>query len=62
MPKRRLTVEMDYLRRSARVLRLERRTNEEVRHRMEAEKTIVDRIKKRGLKWFGHFLRMPEER
>jgi Reverse transcriptase (RNA-dependent DNA polymerase) len=61
--KRRIqAVEMDYLRRSAGISRLERRTNEEVRHIMNATETINDRIEKRSLKWFGHVMRMPEER
>lgn len=51
-------VEMDYLRRSARISR----TNEEVRRVMNAGETVVERIGKRGLKWFGHVLLMPKER
>jgi len=29
---------------------------------MDAAETIVDRIEARGHKWFGHLLRMPDER
>lgn len=55
--KRKLTaVEMDYLRRSAGVSRIE------IRNRMEANETIIERVQKRSLKWFGHLLRMPEDR
>ncbi|XP_030759846.1 uncharacterized protein LOC115885173 [Sitophilus oryzae] len=61
--KRRLTaVEMDYLRRSAGVSKMDRITNIEIRHRMNAPETIIDRVEIRGLKWFGHLLRMPEDR
>ena len=44
---------MDYFRRSARVSRLQWIMNEEIRRRMEAEETVLERIDKRGLKWFG---------
>jgi hypothetical protein len=60
--KRLQAVEMDCLRRSARVSRLEHISNQEIRTRMNAEKSIIDRIKNKGLKWFGHVLRMEEER
>jgi hypothetical protein len=53
---------MDYLRRSARVSRLEHISNQEIRTRMNAEESIMDRIKNKGLKCFGHVLRMEEER
>jgi hypothetical protein len=55
-------VEMDYLRRSARVSRLERISNQEIRTRMNSEERIIDRIKNKGLSWFGHVLRMEEKR
>jgi hypothetical protein len=55
-------VEMDYLRRSARVSRLEHMNNEEIRKRMDAEESAIERIQKRGLNWFGHVLRMGNER
>jgi hypothetical protein len=29
---------------------------------MNAEESIIDRIKNKGLIWFGHVLRMEEER
>lgn len=61
--KKRLTaVEMDYLRRSSRTSRLERVRNEEIRNRMSARETIIERIEKRSLIWFGHLLRMDETR
>jgi hypothetical protein len=55
-------VEMDYLRRNARVSRLEHISNQEIRIRMNVEESIIDRIKNKGLNWFGHVLRMEEER
>lgn len=53
---------MDYLRRSSRVSRRERITNEEIRNRMSATETVTHRIEKRSLKWFGHLLRMEDGR
>jgi hypothetical protein len=29
---------------------------------MRAEETVLDRIEARKLRWFGHVMRMPEER
>jgi hypothetical protein len=29
---------------------------------MQAEETVLDRIEARKLRWFGHVMRMPEER
>jgi hypothetical protein len=55
-------VEMDYLRRSARVSRLEHVSNQEIRTRMNAEESIIDRIKNKGLNWFGHLLKMEVDR
>jgi hypothetical protein len=60
--KRLQAVEMDYLRKSAGVSRLEHTSNQEIRTRMNAEESIIDRIKNKGLDWFGHVLRMEEER
>jgi hypothetical protein len=60
--KRLQVVEMDFLRRSGRVSRLEHISNQEIRTRMNAEESIIDRIKNKGLSWFGHVLRMEEER
>jgi hypothetical protein len=54
--------EMDYLRRSARKLKMQRVPKEEIRRIMQAEETVLDRIEIRRLRWFGHVMRMPEER
>lgn len=55
-------VEMDYLRRSARVSRIQRISNDEIRRRMKTTTTVIDRIKIRGLRWFGHLMRMNDNR
>ena len=61
--KRRLiTVEMDYLRRSARKSKIQRVRNEDIRDMMTANETVTDRIEKRSLKWFGHLMRMDGSR
>jgi hypothetical protein len=53
---------MDYLRRNERKSKLERVLNEEIRRIIQAEETILDRIEARKQRWFGHVIRMPEER
>jgi hypothetical protein len=35
---------------------------EEIRRIMQAEETVLDKIESRKLRWFGHVMRMPEER
>ncbi|XP_030757801.1 uncharacterized protein LOC115883584 [Sitophilus oryzae] len=54
--------DMDYLRRSARVSRRECVRNEVIRRRRDAQDTVVDRIERRSLNWFGHLMRMPDYR
>ena len=56
-----LAVEMDYLRRSAGISRLQRIRNHEIR-RMKVEENVIDRIEKRKVKWFGHLMRMQQQR
>jgi hypothetical protein len=41
---------------------LERVPNEEIRRIMQTEETVLDRIEAIKLRWFGHVMRMPEER
>jgi hypothetical protein len=53
---------MDYLRCSGRKSKLESVPNEEIGRIMQAEETVLDRIEARKLRWFGHVMRMPEER
>lgn len=57
-----LTLQMDFLRRSCRVSKLEHITNEEIRNRMNIDSTIVDTIEQKRLIWYGHVKRMPLER
>jgi hypothetical protein len=56
-------VEMDAFRRSARISKLDRKTNEYIRGKMDAQDMILDditRIKK--LIWYGHVERMDAKR
>jgi hypothetical protein len=41
---------------------LEAVPSEEVRRIMRAEDTVLDTIEARKLRWFGHVMRMPEDR
>ena len=56
------STEMDGLRRSMRVSRLQHIRNDFIRAEMEAERTVVNRIEERILQWYGHVQRMEEER
>lgn len=56
------TVEMDYIRRASRVSRLERIPNQEIRRRVKRTYTTIDRIETRQLLWYGHVMRMEENR
>ena len=53
---------MDYLRRSARVSRLQKIPNTAVKNKMQDEQSILDKIQRRQLKWHGHHLRMEDSR
>jgi hypothetical protein len=55
-------VEMDALRRSCRVSRLERIRNEEIRRWMNKEDTVTEEIERRKLVWYGHVRRMEQHR
>lgn len=52
-----LDFKTDYFRRRAIVLRLAMVDNDEVRRRLKAANTIVDRIR---VKWIGHPIRMSD--
>lgn len=60
--KRLNAVEMDALRRSCRISRMDRVSNETIRERMGNRETINEYIDKKQLIWFGHVKRMPEDR
>ena len=57
-----LSTEMDFLRRSCRISRLEHVRNEVIRERAKVVKSIIDDIDKKQLTWFGHVKRMEERR
>ena len=53
---------MDALRRSARISKLDRKTNEYTTEKMEAPDTILDEITRKQLIWYGHVERMDPTR
>jgi hypothetical protein len=54
--------EMDALRRSARISKLDRKTNEYIRGKMDAKEIILDEITPKQLIWYGHVERMDPTR
>jgi hypothetical protein len=46
--------EMDALRRSARISKLDRKTNEYIREKMKAQDMILDDLIQKQLIWYGH--------
>jgi hypothetical protein len=57
--RRRINVtEMDALRLSARTSTFDRKTNEYIRRKMDAQRMILDDITRKQLIWYGHFERM----
>jgi hypothetical protein len=54
--------EMDALRRSARISKLDRKTNEYIRGKMDAKEMILDEITPKQLIWYGHVERMDQTR
>ena len=57
-----LALEMDYLRRSANVSRLQIIPITTIRSKIQAEQSILDRTHRRQLKWYEHRLRMEDSR
>jgi hypothetical protein len=53
---------MDTLRRSARIYKLDRKTNEYIREKMDAQDTMLDDITRKKLVWYGHVERMDPMR
>ena len=53
---------MDALRRSARISKLDRKTNEYIRGKMDAQDMILDDITRKQLIWYGHVERMDQTR
>jgi len=61
--KRRINAtEMDALRRSARISKLDKKTNEYIRGKMDAQDMILDDIIWKQLIWYGHVERMNPTR
>ena len=58
--KRLLVTEMSWLRGTARISRRQRMRNEKIREILHQEETVVDRLSKRRLQWFGHVERMND--
>ena len=54
--------EMDALRRPARISKLDRKTNEYIRGKMDAQDMILDDITRKQLIWYGHVERMDPTR
>ena len=54
--------EMDALRRSARISKLDRKTNDYIRGKMDAQDMILDDINRKQLIWYGHVERMDPTR
>jgi hypothetical protein len=54
--------EMDALRRSARISKLDRKTNWYIRGKMNAQDMILDDITRKQLIWYGHVERMDPTR
>jgi Reverse transcriptase (RNA-dependent DNA polymerase) len=55
-------VEMDYLRRSCRISRMEHIRNDTIRQKIGMKDTVIERIETRQLVWYGHVMRMGEQR
>jgi hypothetical protein len=61
--RRRINVtEMDVLRRSAMIAKLDRKTNEYIRGKMDAQDMTLDDITRKQLIWYGHVERMDQTR
>ena len=57
-----LVAEMSWLRRIAGRTRRDRIRNEVIRKELGQRETLVDKIRKRRLTWFGHVVRMDDKR
>lgn len=56
------TIAMDFLRRSARISRMDKIRNDRIRDIMMIEKPFIEDIQQKQLGWFGHIKRMQETR
>lgn len=57
-----LALEMDYWRRSCCYSRRDRIRNDDIRNKMDVKKSILDEIEKKQIVWYGHVMRMTDER
>ena len=57
-----LTAEMSWLRKIARISRLQKIRNDDIRQALGVEKTLLDKVVQRRLRWFGHVERMAVDR
>ena len=57
-----LALHIDYLRWSTRVSRLQKIPNTTIRSKIQAEQQMLDIIRRRQLKWYGHLLRLEDSR
>ena len=57
-----MSMEMDFLRRSARCSRLEKIRNNIIREKMNIKDSLLDYIRYKQLNWYGHLQRMDQER
>jgi hypothetical protein len=55
-------IEVNALRQSARISKLDRKTNEYIRGKMDAQDMILDDITREQLIWYGHVERMDPTR
>ncbi|KAJ3659928.1 hypothetical protein Zmor_011590 [Zophobas morio] len=55
-------VEMDYLRRACRISKLEHIPNTEIRRKTGRIYNTVDTVESKQLLWYGHVMRMGDER
>jgi hypothetical protein len=54
--------QMDFLRKSCEISRLDHVRNDRMKVIMDLDKTITDRVEVKRLVWYGHLQRMSEER
>jgi hypothetical protein len=52
---------MDYLRRSARISRMDKIRNKAIRTKMGIKKNFVKEIQEQQLRWYGHIKRRTEK-
>jgi len=56
------STEMDFWRQSARISRIDRIRNTIIEQKMNVTRSVLDGIKTKQLKWYGHVQRMEEGR